>query len=40
MVTAGNSAYLKVVVELAKTPLDDIAGATFTVVTTATPEEA
>ena len=40
VVTAGNSAYLKVVVELAKTPLDDIAGATFTVVTTATPEEA
>ncbi len=40
VVTAGHSAYLKVVVELAKTPLDDIAGATFTVVTTATPEEA
>ena len=36
----GDSAYLKVTVRLAKTPLDDITGATFTVVTTATPEAA
>ncbi len=40
IVNHGSSAYLKVTVRLAKTPLDDIAGATFTVVTTATPEEA
>ena len=39
VVEAGESAYLKVTVSLAKTPLDDITGATFTVVTTATPEE-
>jgi hypothetical protein len=40
VVDAGDSVYLKVTVELARTPLDDITGATFTVVTTATPEEA
>ena len=40
IIAAGDSVYLKVTVELAKTPLDDITGATFTVVTTATPEEA
>lgn len=40
IVDAGHSAYLKVTVRLAKTPLDDITGATFTVVTTATPQEA
>jgi len=34
----GQSAYLKVTVRLAKTPLDDITGATFNIVTTATPE--
>ena len=39
VVEHGDSAYMKVTVKLAKTPLDDIAGATFTVVTTATPVE-
>ena len=36
----GNSAYLKVTVSLAKTPVNDISGATFSVTTTATPQEA
>lgn len=36
----GESAWLKVTVRLAKSPLNNISGATFTVVTTATPEEA
>ena len=40
IVDAGDTVYLKVTVKLAKSPLDDITGATFTVVTTATPEEA
>lgn len=40
VVEHGQSAYLKVTVRLAKSPLDDITGATFKVVTTASPEEA
>ena len=36
----GASAYLKVTVGLAKSPVTDKTGATFTVVTTATPQEA
>ena len=36
----GNSAYLKVTVSLKKTPVSDISGATFSVQTTATPQEA
>ena len=36
----GDTAYLKVTVSLAKTPINDITSATFSVTTTATPEEA
>ena len=37
---AGETAYLKVTVSLAKTPINDVTSATFSVTTTATPEEA
>ena len=36
----GQSAYLKVTVSLKKSPVSDITGATFSVTTTATPQEA
>ena len=37
---AGDSAYLKVTVGLAKSPINDITSASFSVTTTATPQEA
>ena len=36
----GQTAYLKVTVSLAKSPINDVSGATFSVTTTATPQEA
>ena len=36
----GASAYLKVTVSLVKSPINDVSGATFSVTTTATPQEA